>query len=217
MRAVGSPQYLAEMAGDGALSRQISRGAQVIENTLAILSPLTFDAVVARVACAPRVRVEREGAVTRDARGVRNSRFMADCARQTPMRLRGDVDMPIPPGQTLAEGVAGPAPGDMVPIIGLRRRPAGVAEFARAVAASGADAAPVADRSARVSPAQARRTIFCAGGGAPAARHPCRRDGGSCARAQDDASARAGWAAPFAADRDVARHAGAAGTTVFRP
>ena len=82
-----------------------------------------------------------------------------------------------PPGQTLAEGVAGLAPGDMVPIIGLRRRPAGVAEFARAVAASGADAAPVADRSARVSPAQARRTIFCAGGGAPAARHPCRRDG----------------------------------------
>jgi hypothetical protein len=38
-----------------------------------------------------------------------------------------------------------------------------------------------------------------------------------CARGQDDASARAGWAAPFAADRDVARHVGAAGTTVFRP
>ena len=217
MRAVGSPQYLAETAGNGALSRQISLEAQGIENTLAILSPLTFDAVVARVACAPRVRVEREGAVTRDARGFRNSRFMADCARQMPMRLRGDVDMPIPPRPDVGRGGGG---------AGARRHgadhrvappPGGGRGFCACGGGirggCGAGGRPLGARVARAgAPDHLLR-----GWRRPSRSTPMSARWCCCARAQDDAPARAGWAAPFAADRDVARHAGAAGTTVFRP
>jgi DNA-binding MurR/RpiR family transcriptional regulator len=159
MRAMGSPLYLAEASGraDGAsLSKHLAQEAQVIESTLAMLSPLTLDEVaarlVARLAAAPRVRLA----------GFRNSYFPADYARQTLSQMRPGVALLTAPGQTLAEGVAGVGPGDMVMVIGLRRRPAGFADFMRVVARTGADVALVADRSVRASPAEARWTIACA-------------------------------------------------------
>jgi DNA-binding MurR/RpiR family transcriptional regulator len=147
MRAMGSPLYLAEASGraDGAsLSKHLAQEAQVIESTLAMLSPLTLDEVAVRLA------------------GFRNSYFPVDYARQTLSQMRPGAALLTAPGQTLAEGTSGVGPGDMVMVIGLRRRPAGFADFMRVVARTGADVALVADRSVRASPAEARWTIACA-------------------------------------------------------
>lgn len=157
MRAHGSPLYLAgtsERPGrtGGKIAEHLSQETALIEASLTMANPLTVKAVAERLAKARRVRLA----------GFRNSRFAADYARAALAQFRADVEMLNDAGQTLAEGISGIGPGDMVLIVGLRRRPAGFVDFVRAAAATGADVALLTDGSVREAPALARWNLSCA-------------------------------------------------------
>ncbi len=157
MRAHGSPLYLTDTAGpqdraSGTIATAAAQEAALIEASLAMVNPLTVKAVAERLARAPRVRIA----------GFRNSRFAADYARATLAQFRPDVEMLNGAGQTLAEGISGVGPGDMVLVVGLRRRPTGFVAFVKALAETGADIALLADASVREAPAQVRWNLACA-------------------------------------------------------
>jgi DNA-binding MurR/RpiR family transcriptional regulator len=154
LRATGSPLYLAEGSrgtARGLVDRHLAVETGLVEASLAMLNPLTLDAVAGMLAGARRLRVA----------GFRNSYFAAEYARTMLAQFRPGVEMLNAPGQTLAEGIAGVGPGDAVLVIGLRRRPAGFTDFVRAVAGTGADIVLVADLSIREAPAEARHTLTC--------------------------------------------------------
>ncbi len=76
LRAVGSPLYLADRAKEAtrehdAIARQITIETKLVEATLAMLNPLTLDAVAELLAKGRRLRVA----------GFRNSYFAAEYAR----------------------------------------------------------------------------------------------------------------------------------------
>jgi len=155
MRAVGSPLYLAERAGTDretdTFAEALATETALMHAALSLLDRQVLDEVTARLARAPRVRLA----------GFRNSHVAADYGRRALAQFRPDVEMLTAPGQTLAEGIAGVTAGDVVLVIGLRRRPAGFARFVRAVAATGADVALLADPGIREAPAEARWTLTC--------------------------------------------------------
>lgn len=156
LRAVGSPLYLAERARGAAregasVAEHIALESSLLEATLSMVNPLTLAAVAELLAGCRRLRVA----------GFRNSHFAAEYARASLAQFRPGVEMLNAPGQTLAEGIAGVGAGDAVLVIGLRRRPAGFAEFVQAVAGSGAEVVLVADRSIRTAPAAARHSLTC--------------------------------------------------------
>jgi DNA-binding MurR/RpiR family transcriptional regulator len=157
MRAHGSPLYLADTAkrpgrAGGQIADHLAQETALIEASLAMANPLTVKAVAEHLAKARRVRLA----------GFRNSRFAADYARAALAQFRPGVEMLNASGQTLAEGMAGIGAGDMVLIVGLRRRPAGFTDFVRAAAATGADVALLSDGSVREAPALARWNLTCA-------------------------------------------------------
>lgn len=157
MRAHGSPLYLADTAkrpgGAGTqIADHLAQETALIEASLAMANPLTVKAVAERLAKARRVRLA----------GFRNSRFAADYARAALAQFRPGVELLNASGQTLAEGMAGIGAGDMVLIVGLRRRPAGFSDFVRAAVATGADVALLADNSVREAPALVRWNLTCA-------------------------------------------------------
>ncbi|MXN64526.1 SIS domain-containing protein [Stappia sp. GBMRC 2046] len=156
LRAVGSPLYLAESAKGAVqerdfLARHISVETKIVEATLAMVNPLTLDAVSELLAKRRRLRVA----------GFRNSYFAAEYARTMLAQFRPGIELLNAPGQTLAEGIAGVGSGDVVLVIGLRRRPSGFTEFVRAVAETGADVVLIADRSIREAPAEAHYNLSC--------------------------------------------------------
>lgn len=156
MRASGSPLYLARTADgsrDGAaISKDLAAETQLIEMSLSMQNPLTMEAVAEAFAKARKVRVA----------GFRNSYFVASYACTTLTQFRRDVAMLNPAGQTLAESISELGPGDVVLVVGLRRRPKGFVEFIHALAATGADVVLLADRSIREAPAAARWNLRCA-------------------------------------------------------
>lgn len=157
MRAHGSPLYLTDTArrsgrGSGGIAETVSQETALVEASLAMANPITVMAVAERLAKAQRVRIA----------GFRNSRFIADYARATLAQFRPGVEMLNGAGQTLAEGLSGIGAGDMVLIVGLRRRPAGFVDFVRATVATGADVALLADASVREAPALVRWNLTCA-------------------------------------------------------
>jgi DNA-binding MurR/RpiR family transcriptional regulator len=153
MRASGSPLYLADPApARGRLADILAVETAVVADSLSMLNPLTVDAVAERMAAARRVRFA----------GFRNSHFAAAYAASALAQFRPGVALLTGAHQTLAEGIAAVGAGDLVVIVGLRRRPAGFSGFVSAVAATGADVALVTDRSVRGAPAMARWTLTCA-------------------------------------------------------
>ena len=147
MRAKGSPLYLVEgQSGAGEKPRandllRVETG--LIERSLEMLNPLTADDLAAHLATARRLRVA----------GFRNSRFLADYLVAALSQFRPDVEPLIPAGLTISERLAGLSTGDLIVIIGLRRRPRDFTEFVRAAVSTGAHVALVADESIREAPA----------------------------------------------------------------
>lgn len=147
-RASGSPLYLAQHSPARAGEADIA----AVETTLSFINPLTLTEVAARLARARRVRVL----------GFRNSLFLADYLDAVLANYRPGVGPLVSPSQTLAEGLADLAPGDVVVAVGFRRRPAAFRAHVEAAAATGADVVLIADRSIRQTPASARWTLLCA-------------------------------------------------------
>ncbi|TCO73966.1 MurR/RpiR family transcriptional regulator [Rhodovulum euryhalinum] len=155
MRRAGSPLELARRVATGPDSDDpaavLAADTQLLQAAHGLLDQTMTAEIAARMAHAPRVRLA----------GFRNSYIAAEYGRTMLAQLRPDVEMLNAPGQTLAEGIAGVGPGDMVLIVGLRRRPAGFRRFVRAVAGTGADVALLADPGIRETPAEARWTLTC--------------------------------------------------------
>lgn len=157
MRAQGSPLYLVSgerggVADEPDFAEFLRVEASLIERSLGVLDPIIVKEVAERLAEAGKIRVA----------GFRNSRFLAAYIVAALAQFRPDVEMLVPAGQTLAEGIAGTGKGDLVLVIGLRRRPSFFVEFVRAAGSTGADVALLADSSVREAPANARWTMTCA-------------------------------------------------------
>lgn len=156
MRASGSPLYLAKQdrndSRGGILAEAHDTETAIIDASLSMINPLTLNAVAEALAEAPRVHFA----------GFRNSHFVAAYGQMALAQFRPRVAMLTISGQTLAEAIAEVDRADMVVIVGLRRRPAGFADFVAAVAGTGASVALVADRSIRNSPAHAHWMLPCA-------------------------------------------------------
>lgn len=155
MRAQGSPLYLSSAGvGGGGQSDMIEllkTENGLIAKSLEALNPVVLDEIGRRLAQADKVRVA----------GFRNSRFLAAYVVAALAQFRPDVEMLVPAGQTLAEGIAGTGKGDLILVIGLRRRPLFFVDLVRIAASTGADVALLADNSVREAPALARWTISC--------------------------------------------------------
>jgi DNA-binding MurR/RpiR family transcriptional regulator len=95
-------------------------------------------AVVALLATAPRVTVV----------GWRNSHPVALHLRQQLAHARSDVRLAPLPGQVMGEELADLREGDVVVVVGFRRRPQGFGAFVREAAATGATVVLVADPTA---------------------------------------------------------------------
>jgi len=93
--------------------------------------------------------------------GWRNSHPVALHLRQQLAHARGDVRLAPLPGQVLGEELAGLAPGDVVVLVGFRRRPAGFAATLAAAADTGATVVLLADETARRHAALAAYWLEC--------------------------------------------------------
>ncbi|GHH02460.1 MurR/RpiR family transcriptional regulator [Pseudodonghicola xiamenensis] len=155
LREIGSPLFMRDRLDPGAEGGHyagiVQAEAEIIEATLSRLSIAQVREAVAAIATAPRVRTL----------GFRNSRFLADYFTAQIAQMRPDVAPLKLGGQTVAEGITGLGPQDVVVIVGLRRRPTGFTQIVRAIDARGARIVLLADRSLREAPAFATWTFDC--------------------------------------------------------
>jgi DNA-binding MurR/RpiR family transcriptional regulator len=144
-RDAGEPRRL---DGPPDLAAHAEAEAELVRRALA--HPLVADAVTL-VAEATRVTVV----------GWRNSYPVALHLRQQLAHVRDDVRLAPAPGQMLGEELADLGPGDVLVILGFRRRPARFGAILAAAAATGADVVLVADRTASLHAHQARVWLEC--------------------------------------------------------
>jgi len=83
--------------------------------------------------------------------GFRNSYPVAMHLRQQLVQVRDDVRLAPQPGQSVGEELVGLGPGDVVVLVGFRRRPAGFAGVVRSLAARSVPVVLVGDASARAA------------------------------------------------------------------
>ncbi|MCL8025729.1 MurR/RpiR family transcriptional regulator [Nocardioides bruguierae] len=133
LRASAGEPRRSEAGAD--LTDHLEREADALRR--AVESPALLDAA-RLVAAARRVTVV----------GWRNGHPVALHLRQQLAHARGDVRLAPLPGQVLGEELADLAEGDVLVVIGFRRRPAGFGSFLREGAATGADVVLVADPTA---------------------------------------------------------------------
>jgi len=154
-RTSGAPYDLFEPslpAGDGPLDRVFEADRRLLTDSQAMLDPRALGEAVAELATARCLWVA----------GFRNNRFLADYARVLFSTMRPGVHALAPPGQTIAEGIAGIAPGDVVLAFGLRRRTALFRPMLETLGETGAQVLLVTDRSLRPPVPGARWTLVCA-------------------------------------------------------
>lgn len=93
--------------------------------------------------------------------GFRNSFPVALHLRQQLLQCRPAVTLAPQPGQSVGEELAGLGEGDVVVLLGFRRRPEGFHNTLKAAAATGATTILIADSSARWLAADASSWIEC--------------------------------------------------------
>jgi len=98
--------------------------------------------------------------------GWRNSHPVALHLRQQLTHVRGDVRLAPLPGQVVGEELSDVGPGDVVVVVGFRRRPAGFGAFLDEARARGARVLLVADPSAADHACAADLWLECPLGGA---------------------------------------------------
>ena len=156
LREVGSPLFIRHRLDvdpeSGRYSRLAQSEAEIIEATLSRLPVGIVQEAAEAMAGARRLRTL----------GFRNSRFLADYFSAQLSQMRGGVAPLVQDGQTVAEGIAGLGPGDVVLIVGLRRRPAGFSRMVRLIAGRQARIVILADSSLREALDCATWTLECA-------------------------------------------------------
>ena len=155
-RTAGSPLYLLSKEPPEApfaerLQAHLAGDLETLNATFEELDEAAFEAVVAATAAARRVVVL----------GYRNSHYLAGYLRWQLIQVRGAVQLLPAAGETLAEHLADLGPEDLLIAVGLRRRPAALAEAVARAAEAGVPVALVADRGAPPL-AGARWSLRCA-------------------------------------------------------
>jgi DNA-binding MurR/RpiR family transcriptional regulator len=145
LRSAGEPQRV-EVAPD--LAVYAGQQAEAIRKAL---DQPALTEVITLIAAAGRVTVV----------GWRNSHPVALHLRQQLAQARGDVRLAPLPGQVIGEELADLAAGDVVVVMGFRRRPAGFGAFMAEAAATGADVVLIADPTAGEHAAHARYWLNC--------------------------------------------------------
>lgn len=139
-RAAGVPIDLAPRLGsDERLSAQFRQDVDNLTRLYETLDARALAAVAARIADAPRVLVL----------GFRSGFPIALHLRQQLAQVRDGVRLAPEQGQSIGEELEGLEAGDVVVLVGFRRRPAGFASLARSIAASPATSVLLADPSGR--------------------------------------------------------------------
>lgn len=153
MRATGSPLFTGRTGTPthGAISKLISQECALVEETLSRANPLTLQDIGEAAARAQRIRTL----------GFRNSHFLAQYLTAQLAQMRPGVAPLLLPGQTQAEGISALGEGDLVIVVGLRRRPAGFTRLVEAIAARKAQVVLIADQTVREAPAYATWTLDC--------------------------------------------------------
>ncbi|RZU76778.1 RpiR family transcriptional regulator [Micromonospora kangleipakensis] len=93
--------------------------------------------------------------------GWRNSYPVAMHLRQQLAHARADVRLAPLPGQVIGEELADITAGDLIVVVGFRRRPAGFGSFMAEAAATRADLVLLADPTAREHAAYSRYWLNC--------------------------------------------------------
>ena len=155
LRQTGSPFHL--FGGDRSrtdedlLRRHAQEENRLIERTMAMTDVAEVQDAAAALA----------GAATVWFTGFRNSRFLADYARAAFTNLRGSAYALAPSGQTLAEGVAGVAQGDVIVAFGMRRRVTHFGALLEALTLNGAQILLIADQAIALPDGQPRWFFRC--------------------------------------------------------
>lgn len=123
-----------------------------IANLRSALAGLQLDAPAALIADARRVLVV----------GYRTSYAFALHLRQQLAQAREGVELAPLPGQTIGEELAGLAAGDVIVLVGFRRRPANFARLLASLGASPARVILLTDAGGRRNARHADETIECA-------------------------------------------------------
>ncbi|MBT2512505.1 MurR/RpiR family transcriptional regulator [Arthrobacter sp. ISL-30] len=93
--------------------------------------------------------------------GFRNSFPVALHLRQQLLQCRGAVTLAPQPGQSVGEELAGIGRGDVIVLLGFRRRPEGFRQVLKAAAKTGAHTILIGDSSARWLAGEAATWIEC--------------------------------------------------------
>ncbi|MBZ5740058.1 MurR/RpiR family transcriptional regulator [Nocardioides mangrovi] len=145
LRSAGEPRRV-----DGAPSLVAHEKHEAESIRQAVESPAVAE-VVRLLAAARRVLVV----------GWRNSHPVALHLRQQLSHARGDVRLAPLPGQVLGEELADLGTGDVIVVVGFRRRPSGFAAFLTGATATGATVVLVADPTARQHATYADHWLEC--------------------------------------------------------
>lgn len=150
LRSAGEPR---RVDGAPSLAAHVAHEAESVR--LAVESPVVAD-VVALLAAAQHVLVV----------GWRNSHPVALHLRQQLAHARPGVRLAPLPGQVLGEELADLGPGDVVVVVGFRRRPSGFGSFLTEAGRGGATVVLLADPTARAHAARAAHWLECPESGA---------------------------------------------------
>lgn len=150
LRSAGEPR---RVDGVPSLAAHVAHEAESVR--VAVESPVVAE-VVALLAAAPRVLVV----------GWRNSHPVALHLRQQLAHARAGVRLAPLPGQVLGEELADLGAGDVVVVVGFRRRPSGFGAFLTEAGRGGATVVLLADPTARAHAARAAHWIECPVSGA---------------------------------------------------
>ncbi|MDX2482569.1 MAG: MurR/RpiR family transcriptional regulator [Pseudodonghicola sp.] len=156
LREVGSPLFMRNQLdvdpASGRYTNLAQTEAEIIQATLFRLPAGLVQEAAGAIAEARRLHTI----------GSRNSRFLTDYFTAQLSQVRAGVAPLVQDGQTVAEGIAGLGPEDVVLIVGLQRRPAGFSRMVKLIERSQARIVMLADSSLRDAAGCATWTLECA-------------------------------------------------------
>ncbi len=156
LRSRGSPLYLdkgkgSASAGSDDPTIQLHNEMQRIQTALTALPVELRDQIANRLASAEKIRLS----------GFRNSHFLAAYFAASLAQFRPGVARLVPQGQTISEGLSELGEGDVLFVVGFRRRPSVFTKMIISAVSTGACVILLTDPSIRTIPAGVAHTIIC--------------------------------------------------------
>lgn len=151
----GSPQFLSgrsEAQSGSAPLQHLQAAHAAIDETARLITPALLEQAVTALQQAQTVWLH----------GVRNNASFARYARWQFIQVRPRVQMLAGPGETLAEALSLVEPADLLVVMGIRRRPAGIIRLLQVAAARGLTVLLLADAHSPLECPAPALTLLCA-------------------------------------------------------